>query len=506
MPHFFQRLPIKHKLTTVILGTTAVSLALVCAIFVAYEAMTFRQSLIARVTALADVLALSSSAALDFERADRAEEILGSAAAEGAISAAGLYTIEGDLLAGYSRAGGKAAIPAAPGADGFHFEGTHLFVFRPVMRDSDRIGTIGLNASMTELKTKLASIAVISSTVLAASLLFAFVLAAFLQRLISRPIVSLAATATQVSERNDYSLRAAEESDDELGRLAHSFNGMLAGIQERDKSLVATNDALNVQIAARMNAERGLRTLNEELEQRVKDRTTDLQRSNEELEQFAYVASHDLQEPLRMIVSYLQLLERRYGEKLDAEGRQFMDFAVDGGRRMQTLIQDLLAFSRVGTRTKPFQPVDLGHALAGALANLQVVIGETGATITHDTLPTVTGDATQLTLLLQNLISNAIKFRGKEPPKIHVSCERGAHEWHFGVRDNGIGIEPQYFDRIFVIFKRLHSREKYPGTGIGLAVCKKIVGRHGGQISVESEPGKGSAFSFTIADGDSAAI
>ena len=506
MPHFFQRLPVKFKLTSVILGTTAVSLVLVCAAFVVFEAMTFRQSLVRRVTALADVLALSSSPALDFERIDRAEEILAGAAAEAAIAAAGLYTIEGGVFASYSRARTNAAIPAAPGADGSHFEGTHLFIFRPVMRDSDRIGTICLNASMTELKTRLTSIAMISCAVLAASLLFAFMLAAFIQRLISRPIVSLAGMAARVSEGHDYSLRAAKESEDELGRLADSFNQMLAGIQERDRSLVATNDTLNVQVAARMNAERGLRTLNEELEQRVKDRTTDLQRSNEELEQFAYVASHDLQEPLRMIVSYLQLLERRYGEKLDAEGRQFMDFAVDGGRRMQTLIQDLLAFSRVGTRTKPFQPVDLGHALAGALANLQVVIGETGATITHDTLPTVTGDATQLTLLLQNLISNAIKFRGKEPSKIHVSCERGAHEWHFGVRDNGIGIEPQYFDRIFVIFKRLHSREEYPGTGIGLAVCKKIVGRHGGQISVESEPGKGSAFSFTIADGDSAAI
>ena len=506
MPHFFQRLPIKHKLTTVILGTTAVSLALVCAIFVAYEAMTFRQSLIARVTALADVLALSSSAALDFERADRAEEILGSAAAEGAISAAGLYTIEGDLLAGYSRAGGNAAIPSAPGADGFHFEGTHLFVFRPVMRDSDRIGTIGLNASMTELKTKLASIAVISSTVLAASLLFAFVLAAFLQRLISRPIVSLAATATQVSERNDYSLRAAEESDDELGRLAHSFNQMLAGIQERDRTLVATNDVLSVQIAARMNAENGLRTLNEDLEQRVKDRTTDLQRSNLELEQFAYVASHDLQEPLRMVVSYLQLLERRYEGKFDADGRQFLAFAVDGGRRMQTLIQDLLAFSRVGTRTKSFQRVDLGQSFATALTNLQIVISETGAKITSDPLPSVSGDPTLLAQLLQNLISNAIKFRGKEPPKIHLACERGDQEWRLSIRDNGIGIEPQYFERIFIIFKRLHSRDEYPGTGIGLAVCKKIVERHGGQISVESEPGKGSTFSFTITDGDAAVI
>ncbi len=224
----------------------------------------------------------------------------------------------------------------------------------------------------------------------------------------------------------------------------------------------------------------------------------ELARSNTDLEQFAYVASHDLQEPLRMISSYTQLLARRYKDKLDSDANEFIGFAVDGALRLQALINSLLMYSRVGRKGNPFADVDCHGVVAEAIANLKAAVEESGASISADDLPVVYGDEMQLVQLFQNLISNSIKFRGDENPQIIISAERGDSQWVFSVADNGIGIEPQYHDRIFVIFQRLNPREKYAGTGMGLAICKKIVERHGGRIWFESVPGLGTTFFFTI--------
>lgn len=224
----------------------------------------------------------------------------------------------------------------------------------------------------------------------------------------------------------------------------------------------------------------------------------DLNRSNAELEQFAYVASHDLQEPLRMITSYTNLLAKRYASQLDDDAREFMGYTVEGAKRMQLLINDLLTYSRVGTKGKEFTPVDMESALMRTLAVLQIAIAESGAAITHDPLPMVSADDVQMGQLLQNLIANAIKYRNDRRPAIHVACEPQQGFWMFSVRDNGIGIDPKFAERIFVIFQRLHTKEDYPGTGIGLALCKKIVERHGGKIWVTSQLGEGATFYFTL--------
>ena len=233
-------------------------------------------------------------------------------------------------------------------------------------------------------------------------------------------------------------------------------------------------------------------------EEMLKLKLEELARSNAELEQFAYVSSHDLQEPLRMIASYLQLLQRRYQGNLDEKADKYIYFAVDGAFRMQYLINDLLEFSRVATRAKEPEPTDSESVLNQVLSNLELYIKENKATVSHDPLPEVMADYTQLVQVFQNLIINGIKFHSEEAPIINISAEKKAREWVFSVQDNGIGIDPQYSEKIFEVFKRLHNKEQYPGTGIGLAICKKIVERHGGRIWVKSELGKGSTFHFTL--------
>ena len=239
-------------------------------------------------------------------------------------------------------------------------------------------------------------------------------------------------------------------------------------------------------------------TERKENEVALREAHEELKRSNAELEQFAYVASHDLQEPLRMVSSYTQLLLRRYGDRLDGDAREFTAYIVDGAARMKQLIEDLLAYSRVGTKGKEFKPVPVESALRRAIVNLRAAIDESGAAVTYDALPVVEADDTQLAQLFQNLIGNALKFRSASVPRIHVSCIQKPTEHEIVVADNGIGIEAQYFERIFMVFQRLHNKGEYPGTGIGLAICKKVVERHGGHIWVESKPDEGSAFHFTL--------
>ena len=293
----------------------------------------------------------------------------------------------------------------------------------------------------------------------------------------------------------------AKQLQDEEVRLLSQRDADAQRQLGQTKAILVFGTILGLLIAAaagwsvqRENYRRGL------AEEELRDNVKELNRSNEELGQFAYIASHDLQEPLRMVASYTQLLSRRYKGKLDADADEFIAFAVDGANRMQRLIQDLLTYSRVGTKGLDLLDTSSEEALRQALINLRGAIEESGALVTHDPLPAVLADEKQLVQLFQNLVGNAIKYQSPGVPKVHIAAAKnGAKKWVFSVQDNGLGIDSQYFERIFGMFQRLHKRDEFAGTGIGLAICKKIVERHGGNIAVESKPGHGSTFSFALA-------
>jgi signal transduction histidine kinase len=305
-----------------------------------------------------------------------------------------------------------------------------------------------------EASTQLSTVG-ISGIIIA--IIVAILLGLLISGYISRPIIEMTEGAKKVKE-GDYDISVEESGGEELSELAHAFNQM------------STN---------------------------LKKTVGNLETSNKELEHFAYAASHDLQEPLRMVTSYLGLLKRRYKGKLDSDADEFIEYSMDGALRMRNLINDLLAYSRVGTKGKPFKPTDCELVFKNATSNLRLAIKDSSGIVTHDRLPKVMADESQMTQVLQNLMGNAIKFNDKDP-RIHVSAVDEGSEWKFSVKDNGIGIDPKFNDRIFKIFQRLHGRDNHEGTGVGLALCKRIVERHGGRIWVDSSPGKGSTFHFTV--------
>ena len=311
-----------------------------------------------------------------------------------------------------------------------------------------------------------------------------------LRRWVTDPLARLGAAADRVEAGELSHAIEVEQAPTEIATLAAQVEGMRIRIlQEFALAEQSRQEALQAR-------------------ELIEEQAEDLRRSNAELEQFAYVASHDLQEPLRKVASFCQLIERRYKGQLDERGEQYIEFAVDGAKRMQQLINDLLAFSRVGRSGADLEPVDLEHVLAQALRQLAALIEETDAEVTHDPLPTVRGDASLLVQLLQNLVGNGLKFRSEEAPRVHIGARRVSGEeaddgvWEFTCSDNGIGIDPQYEDKIFVIFQRLHGRDSYGGTGIGLAMCKKIVEHHGGRLWLDPErpgtDGTGATFRWTL--------
>lgn len=479
-------LPVRAKLLVLILLSSGVTLMLAMLAIVIFDSYDYSNARIRDLRTQAEILGRTSAAALVFNDPAAGTEYLAALRAKPTILTGALYTADGKLFAQYGKDDKHRVFPKAEPA-GYRFEGDELLLFHQIENEGQAIGTVYLRADLQRLQRAL-SYAGIVMVVMAAALGAGLWISTRLQTLVSLPIMEIARVSQEVIEKKDYSLRAKKISSDEIGALTEAFNLMLAHIQERDARLSAANQSLQAEIEERRQAQEAL-----------KNNMQELARSNAELEQFAYVSSHDLQEPLRMVASYTQLLEKRYADKFDEKGLLFLHYIVDGARRMQQLIDDLLMFSRVGTRGKELRPLPANEPLAAALQNLKTSIQESGATISAPELPRVMGDATQLTQLFQNLIGNAVKFhRPNLPPRIEIEVTDQNEFWLFAVKDNGIGIDQGHFERIFVIFQRLHGRTEYPGSGIGLAICKKIIERHGGHIWVESQPDKGSAFYFTL--------
>jgi signal transduction histidine kinase len=473
----FRDTPIRQKLVIIVMVTTATALGLAGLGVVAFDSYFFRRSLERDLSSLAKITADNTTAALAFNDPRTAIEALGALRARPHLVAACIYRPDETIFAAYSRQGGRPECPASGADDETLFTKTGLVVSRAVILTGRRIGTLVLLYDLDEIGERIRIYGATVLGVLLVSSLVAFLLSSKLRDVIATPIAQLAGAMTSVSETGDYSTRVKKLSGDELGVLADRFNEMLAGIESRETSL---RTALR--------------------EQRQKEE--ELRRANDDLQQFAYSASHDLQEPIRNVAVYSEIIARRYGNLLDADGQQFLGFLTEGGRRLSMLINDLLAYTRAGSTAADTDPAtaDSSVVLQHTLSSLAEAIRESGATVTHDRLPQVPMSEAHLQQMFQNLIGNALNYRKDDPPQIHVSAVRADAAWCFSVRDNGIGIEPQYKEKIFGVFKRLHRDQKYSGTGIGLAICQRVAKRYGGRIWVESTPGEGSTFRFTIPD------
>jgi signal transduction histidine kinase len=491
----FNDISLKGKLTAIIMGTATAALLLASACFLVYEFLSVPRNIAQTLSSVAVVSANNTAAALVFNDEKAASEALSALRTSPNIDWAYILNRDGKLFAKYDRDGKMPAAPnCAMGFTGYRLHDNRVELCRLISFNREPIGSMGVSADLSEMAERLLSYGQIVILVLFFSLFAAYLISGRIQRVVSAPILQLAGLARAVSTEQNYSVRAKKQTQDEIGALVDGFNGMLSQIEKRDRALREARAQLEQrvvelqrEVAERLQAQQGMAK-----------RSAELQRSNAELEQFAYVASHDLQEPLRMVSSYTQLLAKRYRDKLDGSAIEFIDFAVDGVKRMQKLIQDLLQLSRVGTRAREFAVVNCEAALQTARLNLSAAIRQSGAAITQDSLPPVRADCGQLAQLFQNLLGNALKYRAERTPQIHIGCDVQDGYWQFSVRDNGIGIDPQFAERIFMLFQRLHGKGEYEGTGIGLAICKKIVERHGGNIWVESAAGQGANFKFTL--------
>jgi len=494
LPRSMRDVPIRRKLLAITMVTTAAALLVAGAGIVLTDSYLFRGYLERDLAALGRITADNSTAALKFEDPAAASEILHALRARPHLRTACIYRPNGTVLAEYERTGLKDSCPPADARDRMRFTDTGLTLTRPVLLQDRPIGSLTILYDLSEIGERMRLYSGAVLLVFFASSLIAFLISARLRGLIATPLAQLVQATTEVSETGDYGIRAHKFSGDELGVLVDAFNQMLASIQSRDRelmqALMSREDALRESREARDQ----LAGLNVDLAQSNEK----LARSNEDLERFAFVASHDLQEPLRMITLFSQLLVRTYSVPAGEDAAGYVRNIVASARRMRDLLSDLLAYTDIGAGSlDSAQPVDLNGTLDHVLENLKVSIQESGAVITSESLPALRVHEGHFISLFQNLLANAIKYRSERTPEIQISFTRSDGMLKFSVRDNGIGIDPEYHARIFVAFKRLHG-QNIAGTGIGLAICQRVVDRYRGRIWVESQAGHGATFIFTL--------
>jgi len=501
-----RRVPLRRKLMLILMLASGAALVLANVALIGIDLYLFRRDMERDLTTLAAVVAESSTAPLAFEDQKAARDTLAALHARPVIAAAALYRADGSLLASYRKPGGSGTVPRVAEPAGQRFGSGSLTLFTPVVLDKKPVGTLYLESGLGDLYGRLRLQAATISAILLLAAGVSYVLFARLQRFISEPILGLAATARAVEARQDYSLRAERLSADELGQLVDDFNRMLARIEERDADLQRAKDELEGRVEERTHELAQELVERRRAERELAERNVELAQSNRELDDFAYIASHDLKEPLRGIHNFAVFLLEDYGDKLDAEGRSKLETLPRLTRRLDELIDSLLQFSRVGRVDLAIDRVDLGEIVAGVVESLAVGLAEEGVEVrVPRPLPTVRCDRARVGEIFRNLVANAVKYNDKPAKWVEIGYRDGSQDGAgrrppvFYVRDNGIGIPRKHFDAIFRIFKRLHGRDQFGGgTGAGLTIVKKIVERHNGRVWVESTLGQGTTFYFTL--------
>jgi signal transduction histidine kinase len=469
----YQHWPVRRKLLALIMATTTFALAVSAAGILIADSRFFRETLNEDLGALSEIIADTSTAALAFDDAKVAAETLSALRARPHLIAACIYRAGGTVFASYFRAGSTAVCPAPP-TDGTQVSelDDSISLSRPILLSGRTIGRLTLLYDLDEIRQRRL---LYGGTVIGIAIISGILAALFssrLRKLITDPVFALVKTSTLVSTTNDYSVRAEKLTGDEMGLLVDAFNDMLGRIELRDEEL-------------------------KQLVCEYEEANKNLVRLNEDLERFAFVASHDLQEPLRMITVYTQLLQKRSLTDSSPQAAEYVSNIVSGTARMRALLEDLRTYLETGAPSDPPTAVDLNFAIEKAKANLAFAINSSRAVVTSVPMPSVNAFVDHLVPLFQNLIGNGIKYRGEKQPEVHISYDRAGDELRFRVSDNGIGIAPEFHSKIFVVFKRLHGPE-IGGTGMGLAICKRVVERYGGEIRVESQLGKGATFVFTL--------
>lgn len=487
-----KNISIKNKLILIQVATALIALLICCLIFVINGIKIFKESSINNKYTIAEIVGVNSVAPLVFKDQDAANNILRNLNSNPSIINAEISDKAGKVFAIYNRKGERTfsflnldTIPKI-------FEDQKYIVNYRVFQGKEFLGTVWIRSELTALDSIISNYIKVAVFVFLIAILVTLISSVFFQKIITNPLFAFIDKTKEVSDKNNYSVRILYEGKDEIGVLSEEFNHMLGQIQKMETSLKESNLELEKRVKTR-TAE--LETANKELLLKSEE----LSRSNLELEQFAYVASHDLQEPLRTIINFVGLFKKQYSENnIFDNSIKYLDYILDATTRMQSLIVDLLTYSRIGHYKNTIE-IDCNKVVKEVLTDFDALINSSNAKINIENLPVIQGHYSEIKSLFQNLISNAIKFRKKDTlPEVTIRAVEHEKDWLFSVKDNGIGIDEIFHDKLFKIFQRLHPQNEYSGTGIGLAQCKKIVELLGGKIWLDSKPGKGSTFYFNI--------
>ncbi len=484
----FGALPVKLKLIILLLFISFATLVISSAFFIYNDLRGFKENLLKNLTVLAGTVGASSRAAIYFNDQERATEILSSLKEDSQIQYAAIYNSKGDIFVTYENGDISLQKPQVK-KDTFHIIKNGIIELKqPIFLKDKRIGEIYLSADLREYNIYVNNYLFMVGMILFSTFGVAIILSFVLQKFLSKPIQTLAKTVKAISNSSDYSIRVDYQNKDEIGDLYYGFNQMISQIEKREIELTVKNSFLKKEIEQRNRAEDSLKTYAKELK-----------RSNQELQEFAAIASHDLQEPLRKIITFGDRIAKEFPET-NERGNDYIERMQKASERMKKFINDLLEYSKIESKANPFKREDLNNIFSDAMESLEFQITESQAQISCDSLPTLEVDSFQIHQLFQNLIGNAIKYKKEnDPPVIQINaCSIGNGLWEIVVKDNGIGIDSEYLERIFKPFERLHGKNEYEGSGMGLTICRKIANRHGGNISASSVPQKGSTFRITL--------